>query len=122
MVCIDMMIDTPLTKSAGRAAYGRLLEGGVRIFEYEPTMIHTKAMVIDGMFSVFGSSNFDPRSAEINEELDVAIYDRQFGRRLEAMFENDLRQSQEYTLAQFRNRSAWERFTEWVMLPFRSQL
>ena len=114
--------DQPLTKSAGRAAYGRLLEGGVRIFEYEPTMIHTKAMVIDGMFSVFGSSNFDPRSAEINEELDVAVYDRQFGRQMEAMFENDLRQSQEYTLAQFRNRPAWERFTEWVMLPFRSQL
>jgi cardiolipin synthase len=114
--------DQPLTKSAGRAAYGRLLEGGVRIFEYEPTMIHTKAMVIDGIFSVFGSSNFDPRSAEINEELDLAIYDRQFGRRMEAMFENDLRKSQEYTLAQFRNRPAWERFTEWVMLPFRSQL
>ena len=49
--------DQPLTKSAGRAAYGRLLEGGVRIFEYQPTMIHTKAMVIDGLFSLAGSSN-----------------------------------------------------------------
>ncbi len=114
--------DQPLTKSAGRAAYGRLLEGGVRIFEYQPTMIHTKAMVIDGMFSVFGSSNLDPRSAEINEELDLAVYDREFGRRMEAMFESDLSHSTEYTLKQFRSRSLWERFTEWVMLPFRSQL
>jgi cardiolipin synthase len=114
--------DQPLTKSAGRAAYGRLLEGGVKIFEYQPTMIHTKAMVIDGIFSLFGSSNFDPRSSEINEELDLAIYDREFGGRMEAMFESDLKHSTEYTLQQFKNRSLWERLTEQVMLPFRSQL
>ena len=114
--------DQPLTKSAGRAAYGHLLEGGVRIFEYQPTMIHTKAMVIDGMFSLLGSSNLDPRSSEINEELDLAIYDREFGHRMEEMFEKDLRRSKEYTLQQFRNRSLWERITEELMLPFRSQL
>ena len=85
-------------------------------------MIHTKAMVIDGMFSLLGSSNLDPRSSEINEELDLAIYDREFGRRMEAMFESDLRHSTEYTLEQFKNRSLWERMTEWLMLPFRSQL
>jgi hypothetical protein len=67
--------DQPLTKSAGRAAYGRLLEGGVKIFEYQPTMIHEKAMVVDGMFVMFGSSNLDARSSEINEELDVVVYD-----------------------------------------------
>ena len=114
--------DQPLTKSAGRAAYGRLLEGGVKIFEYQPTMIHTKGMVIDGMFSLFGSSNFDPRSSEINEELDLAIYDREFGNRMEAMFESDLKRSRQYTLEQFKNRSLWERLTEELMLPFRSQL
>ena len=114
--------DQPLTKSAGRAAYGRLLEGGVKIFEYQPTMIHTKAMVVDGMFSLFGSSNLDPRSSEINEELDLAIYDREFGARMEAMFESDLKHSTEYTLQQFKNRSFWERVTEALMLPFRSQL
>jgi cardiolipin synthase len=114
--------DQPLTKSAGRSAYGRMLEGGAKIFEYQPTMIHTKAMVIDGMFSLVGSSNLDPRSSEINEELDLAIYDREFGSRMEAMFESDLAHSTGYTLEQFRNRSLWERFIEWVMIPFRSQL
>ncbi len=114
--------DQPLTKSAGRAAYGRMLEGGVKIFEYQPTMIHTKAMVIDGMFVLFGSSNLDARSSEINEELDLAVYDENFGREMERMFENDLRRSKEYTLAEFKNRSLWERTTEWLMLPFRSQL
>ncbi len=114
--------DQPLTKSAGRAAYGKLLEGGVKIFEYQPTMIHTKAMVIDSLFSLFGSSNFDPRSSEINEELDLAIYDREFASRMEAMFQEDLKHSTEYTLQQFQNRSLWERVTEEAMLPFRSQL
>ncbi len=114
--------DQPLTKSAGRAAYGKMLEGGAKIFEYEPTMIHTKGMVIDGMFSLIGSSNLDPRSSSINEELDLAIYDRNFGREMETMFESDLKKSKEYTYEQFKNRSLWERTTEWLMLPFRSQL
>jgi cardiolipin synthase A/B len=114
--------DQPLTKSAGRGAYGRLLEGGVKIFEYQPTMIHEKSMVIDGLFSLFGSSNLDARSSEINEELDIAVYDKKFGRAMEAVFEKDLTQSQEYTLQQFQSRSLWERTTEWLMFPFRSQL
>jgi cardiolipin synthase A/B len=114
--------DQPLTKSAGRAAYGRMLEGGVKIFEYQPTMIHEKSMVIDGLFSLVGSSNLDARSSEINEELDVAVYDRNFGQTMEGVFEGDLRHSVEYTLQQFQHRTLWERTTEWLMLPFRSQL
>ena len=114
--------DQPLTKSAGRAAYGRMLEGGVKIFEYQPTMIHEKAIVVDGLFSMFGSSNFDARSSEINEELDVVVHDKNFSRQLEDIFEKDLQQSREYTLQEFKNRSWWERTSEWLMLPFRSQL
>ncbi|MDQ2868197.1 MAG: phospholipase D-like domain-containing protein [Verrucomicrobiota bacterium] len=114
--------DQPLTKSAGRSAYSKLLEGGVKIFEYEPTMIHIKSMVVDGEFAMIGSSNFDARSAEINEELDVVVYDRDFGARMEEVFQRDLARCREYTLAQFRGRSLRERFTEWVALPFRSQL
>ena len=114
--------DQPLTKSAGRAAYGRMLEGGVKIFEYQPAMIHEKAMVVDSLFSMFGSSNFDARSSEINEELDVVVYDPKFGREMEEVFEKDLQHSIEYSIQQFKDRSLWERVTEWLMLPFRSQL
>lgn len=114
--------DQPLTKSAGRSAYGKLLEGGVKIFEYQPTMIHEKSIVVDGLFSMFGSSNFDARSSEINEELDVVVYDEKFGHEMETVFEKDLSQTHEYTLDEFKNRSLWERTTEWLMLPFRSQL
>ncbi len=114
--------DQPLTQSAGRTAYGKLLEGGVKIFEYQPTMIHAKTMVADGMFSMLGSSNLDGRSSEINEELDVVVYDPEFGRRMEEAFEKDLAQSRPYTLEEFHQRSVWERFTEWLAIPFRSQL
>jgi phosphatidylserine/phosphatidylglycerophosphate/cardiolipin synthase-like enzyme len=91
-------------------------------FEYQPTMIHTKSMVVDSLFTIFGSSNFDSRSSEINEELDVVVYDEKFGREAEAMFEKDLRESREYTLEDFKRRSLWERTSEWLILPFRSQL
>ncbi|HEV3410672.1 MAG TPA: phospholipase D-like domain-containing protein [Chthoniobacterales bacterium] len=114
--------DQPLTESAGRTAYGKLLEGGVKIFEYQPTMIHSKTMVADGIFSMVGSSNLDARSSEINEELDLVIYDEGFARQMEETFERDLAQSREYTLEEFRKRSWWERFTEWLAIPFRSQL
>ncbi|MEP6603762.1 MAG: phospholipase D-like domain-containing protein [Spartobacteria bacterium] len=114
--------DQPMTKSAGRTAYGKMLEGGVKIFEYQPTMIHEKSMVVDGMFSMFGSSNFDARSSEINEELDLVVYDQKFGHAMESSFEKDLTRSREYTLQEFKNRSLWERTTEWLMLSFRSQL
>ena len=114
--------DQPLTQSAGRTAYGELLAGGVRIFEYQPTMIHSKTMVADGIFSMFGSSNIDGRSSEINEELDVVIYDAGFWRQMEEAFEKDLAQSRPYTLEEFKNRPLWERFTEWLAIPFRSQL
>ena len=114
--------DQPLTKSAGRTAYGHLLAGGVKIFEFQPTMIHVKSMVVDGIFAMVGSSNLDSRSAEINEELDVVIYDRDFGKGMEEIFTRDLSRSRQYTIEQFRNRSLWERTIEWLALPFRSQL
>jgi cardiolipin synthase A/B len=114
--------DQPATKAAGRTAYGELLKGGVKIYEYQPTMIHSKTMVIDGVFSVLGSSNFDARSAQINEELDITVYDEAFGREMQAVFERDLQQAKRYTLEDFEKRSLWDRFTEWLMLPFHSQI
>lgn len=114
--------DQPLTKAAGRTAYGKLLEGGVKIFEYRPAMIHSKSMVVDGRFAMIGSSNLDARSSAINEELDLTVYDQGFGAEMEAVFEADLAKSEPYTLDEFKQRSLWERTSEWVMIPFRSQL
>ncbi len=114
--------DQPATKAAGRSAYGELLKGGVKIFEYEPSMLHAKTIVVDGLFSVLGSSNFDARSAQINEELDLTVLDSEFSQRLEQAFERDLQRSKTYSLEEFNRRSWLERLTEWAVLPFHSQL
>ena len=114
--------DQPMTKAAGRTSYGDLLRGGVKIYEYTPTMIHQKTMVVDSLFGLFGSSNLDARSSQINEEVDITVYDEGFARGMEAIFENDLRQARPYTLADFEKRTLWERSTEWLSIPFRSQM
>lgn len=114
--------DQPATKAAGRASYGNLLKGGVKIFEYVPTMIHSKTMVVDRMFSLLGTSNLDARSSQINEEIDISVYDEAFGGQMEELFLKDLSNAKPYTLEQFENRGLWERFTEWVSGPFRKQL
>jgi len=61
-------IDVPMVRMASRNHYGPLLKGGVKIYEYQPTMLHTKAMVVDGIFSTIGSINFDERSMSKNAE------------------------------------------------------
>ncbi|OYW28195.1 MAG: hypothetical protein B7Z47_06030, partial [Chthoniobacter sp. 12-60-6] len=114
--------DQPWTKAAGRGEYGDLLKGGVKLFEYTPTMIHSKTMVIDGMFSVIGTSNLDSRSAAINEEIDVTVYDENFGSQMDAIFAQDLEKARPYTQKDFKQRSLWERFTEWIIIPFHSQM
>lgn len=114
--------DQPLTKAAGREKYSALLEAGVKIFEYNPTMIHSKTMVVDELFSILGTSNLDARSAAINEEIDLSVYDETFGREMQAVFDRDLAQSRPYTLADVKRRSLWERVTEWLVIPFHSQL
>jgi cardiolipin synthase len=99
-----------------------LLKAEAKIYEYQPTMMHAKTMVVDGVFAIVGSTNFDNRSFRYNDEIDLAVYDEDVAGRLERMFENDLTRSRPYTYEQWANRTLWERFTEWVLLPVRSQL
>lgn len=114
--------DMPMTKSAGRGEYEKLLKGGVKISEYTPTMIHSKTMVVDGMFSIIGTSNLDARSAQINDEIDLSVYDEGFGGKMDKIFLGDLEHSRPYTEADFKKRSLKERVGEWMARPFRSQL
>ena len=114
--------DVPATKAAGRARFGELLRGGVKIFEYQPTMFHPKSMVVDGIFSTIGSTNFDNRSFRLNDELNLTVYDTDFAAALEASFERDLAQSRPYTYQQWLDRGFIERTVEWALVPFRSQL
>jgi cardiolipin synthase A/B len=96
--------DAMPVKYASRAAYERLLERGIELYEYQPTMMHTKAMVVDGLWSMFGSANFDNRSLELNDELNVAVTNRGLAERLLQDMAEDLQVSKRITLDAWRRR------------------
>lgn len=110
--------DHLLTRSSSRLAYGRLLQHGIRIFEYQPSMLHAKILLIDGKWSVLGSTNFDNRSFGINDEVNIAIRDEKVYQRLERDFQNDLKEATEISYEKWKHRSLLERGPEllgWIL-------
>jgi cardiolipin synthase len=105
-------IDSPNVRNASRFHYGELLDGGVQIFEYLPTMMHNKVMVVDGIWTSIGSINFVNRSMRKNGEASVSIYDRRFAERVETMVESDLARSERFTEAKWKKRGILARFGE----------
>jgi len=96
--------DAKSVKFASRDTYARLLAAGVEVYEYTPTMMHAKIMVIDGVWSVFGSGNFDNRSLELNDEITVAVHDAGLGKILTAAYDADARASKQFTTDTWRQR------------------
>ena len=118
-VRVRMLVEGDITdakpvKFAGRAAYQWLLELGVEVFEYQPAMMHVKAVMIDGVLSIFGSANFDNRSFELNDELNIAVFDPSLAARLRADFERDLGRSARLELESWRSRPVHLRAREQV--------
>jgi cardiolipin synthase len=97
--------DHAFTRNSSRTLYGPLLKRGVRIYEYQAAMIHVKALMIDDSWSVVGSTNFDHRSFELNDEVNLAVFDPQVAQRLTRDFEDDLAQSKEITYEEWRRTS-----------------
>jgi cardiolipin synthase len=112
-------MDQPLLRMASRRHYGELLAAGVRIFEYNRTMMHNKDAVIDGMFSIVGSINFEARSLHENAEESLAFYDRGFGARLNATFAADEKDCREITYANWKRRSLEQRLAEILSSVFK---
>ena len=83
-------IDKPSVRMAGRAAYDQLLDAGIEIFEYQPTMLHAKTMVVDDIWSAVGSVNFDNRSFQLNDEATLCVQSAAFAGELTEQFEADL--------------------------------
>ncbi len=97
--------DEKLTRASSRNLYGSLLKHGIKIYEYLPSMNHTKAMMVDDMWTVVGSTNFDYRSFSINDEVNLAVMDPSLTRRVAQDFERDLANSREITYAEWREKS-----------------
>jgi cardiolipin synthase len=101
-----------LTRSTSRAGYGKLLEAGAEIWEYEPAMIHAKVLVVDDTWAVVGSTNFDNRSFGLNDEVNLAARDPDLAARLEQDTAEDLKQSCRVSLQQWKHRPVTQRAPE----------
>jgi cardiolipin synthase A/B len=114
--------DEPLVRRASRAQWGPLLQAGIQIFEYQPTMYHCKVMIVDGLWTSVGSTNFDSRSFRLNDEANLNILDADFAQHETQNFQNDLRSAKQMTLERWQQRPLKEKLVElWARL-FRSQL
>jgi cardiolipin synthase len=115
-------IDSEVVRLSSRAGWGPLLAAGVEIHEYQPTMMHSKVLVVDRELVSVGSTNVDLRSFQLNDEASLNVYDRAFAARMLEVFEDDLAKSERYTLERWQERPWSERFIEAVVRPIRSQL
>ena len=111
-------IDTETVRSSSRGMWGELLQAGVEISEYEPTMYHCKVMIVDDLLVSVGSTNFDDRSFQLNDEANLNIYDADFARAQVAIFERDLKSARRITYEQWLDRpwkdKAWEEIASWL--------
>lgn len=101
--------DQKWVRLASRRMWGELLGAGIRIYEYRATMTHVKVLVVDGLWSVIGTTNIDNRSFEHNDEINVALLDEAVAGRLLQDYAQDLRDSEEVTLEKWQRRPLWEK-------------
>jgi cardiolipin synthase A/B len=94
----------------------------VRIYEYKAALMHAKTIVVDGVWSTIGSTNFDNRSFALNQEINLTVYDSGVARRLEQVFSQDLKYSEAVTYEQWQSRGVFERLIELFGFPIREQL
>jgi cardiolipin synthase A/B len=122
-VIVEVMVpgnsDVRVVWHASRALYHRLLSWGVKILDWQKTMLHSKTAVIDGVWSTIGSCNIDHRSFRNNLEANILVLDEDFGAKMEAMFEEDRKHCIEITLADFEKRPFWRRIFEQFWYFFR---
>ena len=118
-VKIRMLTEGPITdampvKHASRRSYQTFLDEGIEIFEYQPTMMHTKAMIVDGVWSIIGSANFGNRSFELNDELVIGVADHDLAARLTKDFDTDTRQSKQFDARSWPHERSFDgKINEW---------
>jgi cardiolipin synthase len=112
-------IDKEVLRRAAQRSYDRLLGCGIRIFEYQRTMLHAKTLMVDGAWASIGSNNFTNRSLALNSELSFSLSDNRIVAELEEHFRNDVGLSNELDLEGWRNRPLRKRAVERAISPVR---
>jgi cardiolipin synthase len=115
-------IDAEFVRSASRASWGPLLQAGALIYEYQPTMYHVKLLIVDGVWSSVGSTNFDARSFRLNDEANLNVYDEPFAQMQTDSFNADLAKSRRISYEQWKARPWQEKLKEHAAALFSSQL
>ena len=121
-VLVPGAIDHNIVRQASRRQFGDMLRAGIEIHEYTPALLHSKTMVIDGVWATIGSTNLDNRSFALNDELNLILYSRQVAQRLERIFADDIAHSTPVTYAKWRNRPFTSKILEVMALPLRDLL
>lgn len=126
-VAVHLMVpgkhtDSRFVRRAGTHLYEGLMRAGVRLYEFEPTLIHQKIVIVDGIWSHIGSTNFDARSLALNEEVGLGLLDAGLAGQLKAAFEHDLQSSREMTLEQWRHRGWFRTIFAWFAYQLHEQL
>jgi cardiolipin synthase len=116
-----MWTDTEEVRRASRHFWGELLQAGVKIYEYEPTMYHVKVVIIDDDWASLGSANFDERSFRLNDEINVHVFDRGFVAEQIRVFEEDKSRARPVSLAAWKGRPLHIKLSDWFWSWFRSQ-
>ena len=114
--------DNAIVQHASHHHYGTLLKGGVKIYDYQRTLLHQKVIVIDSCWAAVGSTNFDDRSFELNDEVSLAVYDEGIAGELEATFERDLAHAKEVHLEPWAKRPLLHKLTDFGAFLFNEQL
>ena len=115
-------IDSDTVRLASKANWGDLLLAGVEIYEYQPTMMHNKLLVVDGLMVSGGATNFDLRSFRLNDEASLNVYDPAFAARMTEVFEADLKPTVRFDYEKWKARPLKEKLFERFILPLKSQL
>jgi cardiolipin synthase len=114
--------DARIGRWAAQGLYGSLMESGIQLFEYQPTMMHCKVLVIDGVWSSVGSANFDDRSFRLNDEANLNVFSEALAREQMRLIDADIAQSRRMVLNKWRHRKFGRRINERLALLLRSQL
>jgi cardiolipin synthase len=121
-VLVPGAIDHNIVRQASRRQFGAMLRAGIQISEYTPALLHSKTMVIDGVWSTIGSTNLDNRSFALNDELNLILYSRPVARELERIFAEDIEHSRPVTFEQWKKRGFTAKVLEVLALPIRDLL
>jgi cardiolipin synthase len=114
--------DSKMVQHASHHHYGTLLKGGVRLFDYGRTLLHQKVIVVDGCWAAVGSTNFDDRSFEVNDEVSLVVYDEGFARELEETFERDLEHAVEVHFEEWKRRPIAHKLQDFALFLVNEQL